>query len=52
MTTGRATIAGLISLAIMLVIVTILIMVAGVALFALFGIASSSGPIPGVTVSP
>jgi hypothetical protein len=35
-----------------LVIVAILVVVVGVALFALFGIASSSGPIPVVTVSP
>ena len=52
MTTGRATIAGLITLAIVLGLVAILIMVAGVGLFALFCIASSSGPIPGVTISP
>lgn len=50
MTRGRAAIAGPISLAI--VIVAILVVVVGAALFALFGISSSSGPIPGVTVSP
>jgi len=51
-TTGRAAIAWPISLVIVLVIVAILVVMVGVALFALFGIASSSGAIPVVTVSP
>ncbi len=52
MTTGRAAIAWLISLLIVLVIVTILIVILGALFLAVFGIASSSGAIPVVTVSP
>jgi len=46
MTTGRAVIAWLISLVIVIVIAVILAVVVGLAFLALFGIASSSGPVP------
>jgi len=52
MTTGRAVIAWLISIVIIIIIVAILVAIVGAFLFAIFGIASSSGPIPVVTVSP
>lgn len=52
MTTGRAVVAWLISIVIVVVILVILILIVGVALFALYGIASSSRPVPVVTVSP
>ncbi len=52
MTSGRAAIAWLISLVIVLVIVAILIVILGALFFAVFGIASSSGAIPVITVSP
>jgi hypothetical protein len=46
MTTGRAVIAWLISLVIIIIIAVILVLIAGLAFLALFGIASSSGPVP------
>ena len=52
MTTGRAALAWLISVVIVLVILAVLVLIAGLAFLALFGIASSSGPIPVVTVFP
>lgn len=52
MTTGRAVIAWVISLVIIIIIVVILVVIVGLAVLALFGIASSSGAIPAVTISP
>ncbi|MEN6341139.1 MAG: YIP1 family protein [Methanospirillum sp.] len=46
MTTGRAVIAWVISLVIVIIIVVILAVIVGLAFLALFGIASSSGPVP------
>lgn len=52
MTTGRAVFAWLISLIIVLIIVAVLVVILGALLFTVFGIASSSGAIPAVTISP